>query len=125
MLDDLRERAAMALSNTSEAILIADGPAGLQAARVPCTACGLQLYALVPRTSDLLFNLEQQPEVLVVAAQWQLRGAAVLLEPEEHPADLGLSASPEALWCAVAAVTPTRLHFPDDGAEQRAETIDL
>lgn len=43
MLDKLRQRATAALSSAAEAILIADGPAGLQAARVPCTAHGLDL----------------------------------------------------------------------------------
>lgn len=125
MLDDLRQRAAAALSAAPEAILISSGPAGLQAARVPCAAHGLRLYALVLRTADLLFNLEQQLEVLVVAQHWHLRGRAELLPPDQLPADLPLSAAPEAPWCVVVAITPTRLHFPDDGAAQRAETIDL
>jgi hypothetical protein len=125
MLDDLRQRAAVALSAPAEAILITYGPAGLQAARVPCATSGLRLYALVLRTSDLLFNLEQQPEVLVVAPHWQLRGTAGLPPPEDLPAELELPAAPDAPWCAVVAIMPTRLHILDDGVAQRAETIDL
>lgn len=125
MLDDLRQRAAAVLGAASEAILITYGPAGLQAARVPCAASGLRLYALVLRTSDLLFNLEERPEVLVFAQHWQLHGTSSLPPPEQLPSDLGLSAVPQAPWCAVVAVTPTRLHILDDGATQRAETIDL
>lgn len=125
MLDDLRQRAAAALSATAEAILITYGPAGLQAARVPCATSGLRLYILVRRTSDLLFNLEQRPEVLVFAPCWQLRGTVGLPPPEEVPSELDLPSMPEAPWCVVAAITPTSLHIPDDGATRRAETIDL
>jgi hypothetical protein len=125
MLNDLRQRAAAALSAASEAILITYGPAGLQAARVPCAARGLRLYALVLRTSDLLFNLEQQPEALAVTADWQLRGAAAQLSAEQMPVELALSRAPEAPWCAVVAITPTRLHLSGDDAGQHVETIDL
>jgi hypothetical protein len=42
------------------------GPADLQAALVCCEARDLQLYVLVPQTSDLLFSLEHRPDVLTV-----------------------------------------------------------
>lgn len=125
MLDDLRLHVAEVISAAPQATFLTTGPADLQAAIVRCEAHGLRLYALVPRMSDLLFNLEHRAEVLVIASQWQLRGTARVLAPAEHPAGLALLAAPEAAWCALVLVTPTRLHLAGDGATLTAETIDL
>lgn len=125
MLDDLRQRAVDILGATSHATLLTCGPADLQATYARCAASALLIYVLVPRTSDVLFNLEHRPEVLLLTPQWQLRGTASALPPERHPADLALLAAPEAAWCAIVLVTPTRLHWIGNGVTDIAETIDL
>ncbi|NTU82920.1 MAG: hypothetical protein HGA45_26735 [Chloroflexales bacterium] len=125
MLDDLRHRAADLLGAASQATLLTWGPAELQAAVVPCEARGLRLYALVPRTSDLLFNLEQRSQILAISPVWQLQGTARVLAPLDYPPDLRLLAAPEHAWSALVVVTPTRLHRLGTDTAMTAETIDL
>jgi|GEM_PF-4539463 hypothetical protein len=43
----------------------------------------------------------------------------------EHTTDLVLLAAPAAAWCALVAITPTRLHRFGEGATDTDETIDL
>lgn len=125
MLEDLRRHAADLLGAASQATLLTWGPAELQAAVVRCEARGLRLYALVPRTADLLFNLEHRPQILAVTPEWQARGTARVLSPPDYPPGLILLATADAAWCALVVVTPSRLHRPGDGAAVIAETIDL
>ena len=125
MLDDLRWHAAEVLGAVAQATLLTWGPADLQASVARCEARGLRLYALVARTSDLLFNLEHRPDVLVVTPRWQLHGSARILSPAEQPRDLALLGAPEAAWCALVVVTPTRLHRLGEGTMDCDETIDL
>jgi hypothetical protein len=125
MLDDLRQRVVAILSAASRVTLLTSGPADLQAVFARCESSGLRLYVLVPRTSDVRFNLEEHPQVLVVTPQWQLRGAASELPPEQRPLDLALLSAPEAAWSALVLVTPLRMHWMGDGVKDIAETIDL
>lgn len=125
MLDDLRQRVVAILSAASRVTLLTSGPADLQAVFGRCESSGLRLYVLVPRTSDLLFNLEQHPEVLVLTSEWQLRGTASELPPAQRPPNLALLAAPEAAWSVVVLVTPQRMHWLGDGVKDVAETIDL
>lgn len=123
MLSQLRQRASEAISTARQIVLSAYGPADIQAEMLPCEAVGLALYVLVARTSDLLFNLESNPLVVVTAETWQLRGMARLLRPGEHPDRLALARTPEAAWCEVVEIRPTRLRLqPRQG---QRETIDL
>ncbi len=123
MLRQLRQRASETLSTARQIVLSAGGPADIQAETLPCEAVGLALYVLVARTSDLLFNLESNPLVVVTAETWQLRGVARLLRPGEEPDRLALARTPEAAWCQVVEIRPTRLQLrPPQG---QGETIDL
>jgi len=123
MLNHLRERVTKVLSEAAVATLSTHGAAGIQANVFPCESVDLGLYLLVPRTSDHLFNLEQTPEVVVTTETWQLRGMACIAP--DHPAGLALLQQPDAAWCEVVAVRPTRLQIEPQGGLGHAETIDV
>jgi hypothetical protein len=125
MLEHLRQRVIQALADARTATLSTFGPAGLQSSRLLCEASGIDLYMLVPRTSDHLFNLETEPEVTVVDETWNMSGAAYLLSPSECPCGLALVRCPEADWSNVIRIRPGRLTIlrPESGSP--SETIDV
>ncbi len=125
MLRKLRQRASEALSTARQIVLSASGPADIQAEVLPCEAVGLALYVLVPRTSDLLFNLENNSLVVATADTWQARGVARLLAPREYPDRLVIARTPEAAWCEVVEIRPTRLWLRPPGVQGQGETIDI
>ncbi len=125
MLRQLRQRASEALSTARQVVLSTWGPADIQAESLACESVGLALYVLVPRTSDLLFNLESNKLVVATAETWQARGMTRLLRPGQCPEQLAIARTPEAAWCEVAEIRPTRLQLrPADGQGQ-GETIDI
>jgi hypothetical protein len=123
MLNHLRQRVTEALSTARTATLSTHGAAGIQANVLPCEVVDLCLYLLVPRISDHLFNLEQNPEVVVTTETWQVRGVARITG--ECPAGLVLLRHPDAVWCEVVAVCPTRLQIAPPSGSGYAETIDI
>ena len=123
MLNHLRQRVTETLSVATTATLSTHGAAGIQANMFSCEAVDLCLYLLVPRTSDLLFNLEQNPEVVITTETWQLRGLARIAG--ECPAGLALLQQPDAAWCEVVMVRPTRLQIERSGGSGYSETIDI
>lgn len=125
MLRQLRQRASEALSTARQIVLSAGGPADIQAEVLPCEAVGLVLYVLVPKTSDLVFNLESNALVVATADTWQVRGVARLLPPSEYPDRLAIARTPEAEWCDVAEIRPTRLQFRLPRGQAQGETIDI
>src|SRR5690349_16226388 len=76
MLSHLRQHITTTLENTHSATLATSGPAGLQAHVLRCAASGIQLYLLLPRTSDQLLNLEHDSAVVVATAEWHISGRA-------------------------------------------------
>jgi len=124
VLQQLRERASEALSGARQIVLSSCGPADIQAESLSCEAVGLALYVLVPRTSDLLFNLEHNTLVVATADTWQARGIVRLLAPGGHPSQLALARRPEAAWCQVAEIRPARVQLllPLAGASPRRLT---
>jgi hypothetical protein len=123
MLDHLKKRLVDTLAATCSATLATTGPADLQANVFPCEADGDILFALVPRTSDHLLNIENNPAVVVSTEGWQLRGAAEILAT--CPPDLALGKREDAPWCSVVRIAPERLHIvPVDGVSYY-ETIDI
>ena len=124
MLRELRQRATDVLGSARHVVLSTWGPADVQVESLPCEAVGLALYVLVPRTSDLLFNLENHTLVVVSADTWQARGVARLLSPGSHPDRLALASRPEAAWCQVAEIRPTLLHLRPTDGHGSGETID-
>ena len=123
MLNHLRERVTETLSTARAATLSTHGAAGIQANVFPCESAGLWLYLLVPRTSDHLLNLEHKPEVVVTTESWQLRGVAGIAP--ERPAGLALLGQPDAAWCELVTVRPTRLQIDQASGAGHAETIDI
>ena len=123
MLNHLRQRVTETLSAATAATLSTHGAAGIQASIFPCESVDLGLYLLVPRTSDHLFNLEYNPEAVVTTETWQVRGIARIAH--ECPVSLALLGLPDAAWCEVVMVCPTRLQIEWPGGSGHAETIDM
>jgi hypothetical protein len=129
MLDYARQRAIDILKDPSTAVLVTSGPAGVQASQVACYEDGLDIYLLLPRTSDHLFNLEQNSAILLVAAAWQLKGSARVLK--SPPSILNLTriytiqgqAEPE--WTVMVQVEPIQLQVRHPGGWGNQETLDL
>jgi hypothetical protein len=125
VLSQLRQRAIEALSSARQVVLSTSGPAEVQAESLPCESLGRVLYVLVPRTSDLLFNLESNKLVVATAETWQARGMTRLLRPGQCPKELAIARTPEAAWCEVAEIRPTRLQLRPHPGQPRGETIDI
>ncbi len=124
-LDYARERAIEALRYTRSVVFVTSGPAGMLAGEFPCEAIGLDLYLLVPQTSDHLFNLEQDAAVALVSAAWELKGDARIISPVPVDIELALLQPPEAKWCALVRVEPRQMHIRREGGWGNLETIDL
>ena len=121
MLDKLRDRTIQILAETGFCTLATTGPARLQASRVRCAGQGITLYLLIPDTSDHLFNLESEPEVVVTAENWRLRGRAEILKNSTE-----VFSVEQSQWHTLVKVTPVRLHIlPGSGVTSHAETIDF
>ncbi len=125
MLEHLHELVATTLAQTTMVALATHGPAGLLINVFPCAAVDLHLYVQVPRISDHLVNLEADSEVTVATCCWQARGRARVLPRPERPADLPLASTPEARWCELVEIQPTRLDIAHETGWGAAETIDL
>jgi hypothetical protein len=124
MLEHLWRRVDTALSDARTATLVSDGPGGLQADDLPCTAQGRRLYLLVPQTSDQLVNLAGDTPVVVTAVAWRLHGTARVLPDAAWPAGL-FAETRSARWSVLVEVTPTRLELGPRAGWGYAETIDL
>jgi hypothetical protein len=123
MLNHLRQRVVDTVCAAETVTLSTCGPADIQANVFPCEALELVLYLLVPRTSDHLFNLEHNPEVVVTTAAWQLRGIACIAP--SCPPGLDLLQRADAAWCHVVQVLPRRLQIEQPDGVGYAETIDV
>jgi hypothetical protein len=123
VLRQLRQQASEALSAARHIVLSTVGPAEIQAESLPCEAAGLNLYVLVARASDLLFNLESNALVVATADTWQIRGVARILRQGECPDGLGLGGAPETEWCQLVEIRPTQMLLHPPG--RKPETIDL
>ena len=125
MLSRLRQRAHEVLESSQQVVLSTDGPAEIQAEALRCETLGLSLYVLVPRTSDLLFNLENRTLVVVTADTWQARGTAHLLSRAEYPEQLAIARTPEAAWSELAEIRLTRLQMRPSDGKGSVETLDI
>jgi hypothetical protein len=123
MLNHLRQRVMEILSAAGTVTLSTHGAAGIQANVFPCETVEMTLYLLIPHTSDHLFNLEHNHEVVVTTEAWQVRGVAYIVP--YRPVGLALLQQPDAAWCEVVAVRPMRLQIDRPGGTGYAETIDI
>jgi len=125
MLEHLRQRVAGVLADARTVTLSTTGPAGLQASRLSCESSDIELFVLVPRASDHLFNLETEPNVAVVNEFWSLTGKAHVLSRAEVPDGLALTRSPSENWSEVVQIHPVRVHLLQHDSRSPAETIDV
>jgi hypothetical protein len=125
MLDYARQHAIEALKTPRTAVLATSGPAGVQASEFPCEAIELSLHLLLPKTSDHLFNLENDPNVTLLTPAWELKGQAHILPPSAPDLELHLLRKPEAEWCVLLQVEPCQLQIRGPAGWGNLETIDL
>ena len=125
MLDYARQRALEILKIPSRAVLVTSGPAGVHASVFPCEASGLNLYLLIPRASDHIFNLEQEPGVTLLTDVWELKGQAQLMPPGRQNIELDLLHEQGVEWCMLVRVETSRLQIRKQKGWGYQETIDL
>ncbi len=106
-------------------VLATNGPCGVQAAEFDCEAVDLELYLLIPETSDHLFNLENHPRVTLLASGWEMKGTAQILRSPCPGFALGLLRQREAAWCVLVRVDPCQIQIRREGGWGNSETIDL
>lgn len=125
MLDYARQRAREALGTPRIAVLVTSGPAGVQASEFRCEAIELDLYLLVPQTSDHLFNLEHDSIVTVLTVGCELKGQAQIISRGAPDLDLDLWREPGAEWCVLVQVEPSQVQIRSERGWGNLETIDL
>ena len=125
MLDYARQRAIQVLKVPRRAVLVTSGPAGVQVSEGPCAAIDLRLYLLVPQTSDHLFNLESDPSVTLLAANWVLKGKARIIPPNVLKLELELFQTSEKEGCVLVQVDPCQLQIRRKQGWGNLETIDV
>lgn len=89
------------------------GSAGVQISVVTYDAKQLTLHLYLPHGSDHLFNLESNPELVLLTPSWKLQGRGKLTDaiPSFNQ------------WQVTILVKPIRLHILNDQAS--IETIDF
>lgn len=125
MLDYARQRALEVLRIPRRAVLATSGPAGIQAGEFPCEAIDLDLYLLLPKTSDHLFNLEHDATVTLLTDGWELNGQAQIIPPGVADLRLGLLREPGVEWCVLVRVDSCRLQIRRGDGWGNIETIDF
>lgn len=125
MLDYARQRAIEVLKIPRRAVLATSGPAGVQASEFPCEALELELYLLVPLTSDHLFNLEHNAAVSLLTDKWELKGEAQVVSLQTMHLGLEILRQPEAECSALIRVYPCKLHIRREDGWGNLETIDV
>ncbi len=91
MLDELRDRISAFTSQHQVCVISTRGGAGAWAAPAWLYNQGLELVCLLPRWSDVLYHLEQDPHVMVIildmqskALRWlQYSGSAQLIQSRD------------------------------------------
>jgi len=125
MLDYARQRAIEALKVPRRTVLATSGPAGVQVSEFPCEAVGLELYLVVPQTSDHLFNLEHVSTVTVLTTQWELKGEAHIISSITTDLALNILREPGAKWSMLVRVRPCKLQILKEEGWGNLETIDI
>ncbi len=92
---------------------------------LPCESQGLNLYLLVPRTSDHLFNLEHDASVAVATARWAVKGHACVASVDGSVLGLDLLRIPGAEWSVLIRVDPSQVQVRREDGWGNLETIDL
>ena len=125
MLDYARQRAIETLEISHRAVLVTNGPAGVQANEFPCEAVALDLYLLIPQTSDHLFNLEHDAAVTLLTACCELKGKAQIMSRGARDLDLDFLRESGAEWCVLVRVELSQMQIRGEQGWENLETIDL
>jgi hypothetical protein len=112
LLSELRREALDVIRSAPRCTLCTSGPAGVQASAETAIVQEDQTVLLrLPLTTEHLFNLEENPEVVLMAESWQLRG-------------VGQVSSRNSETCVVEIV-PRRAQLALDGRYADRTTIDF
>jgi len=125
MFDYAHQRALEVLGAPHTAVLVTNGPAGVQIGEFACALVGLHLYLLVPRTSDHLFNLEYESTVTLLIARCEVKGRAQIMLREAVDLECDLLREPAADWCAFVRVEIAQVQIRSEAGWGNRETIDL
>jgi hypothetical protein len=125
MINYALERAIEILKTAHAATLGTTGPAGVQVSEFPCEAVELDLYLLLPRTSDHLFNLERDCRVALHTDQWEVTGKGRTLSPAESWPQIALLPQTGAAWHVLVKVVPSQIQILRAEGWGPSETIDL
>ena len=122
MIDELRERMTAYLSQQHVCVICTSGHAGAWAALAQYCNLGLTLDCRLPRWSDALYHLEQDPHALVIV--WEAEpGHGRWLQSLGTARIDGSTA--DARYVAVH-ITPERLDLIDESRSWGArETLDI
>jgi hypothetical protein len=112
LLSELRRQALDVIHNAPQCTLCTSGPAGIQASAETATVWKDQTVLLrLPSTTEHVFNLEENPEVVLMAESWQLRGVGEVT-----------SRNPET---CIVEIVPRRVQLAPDGRHADRTTIDF
>lgn len=125
MLNYAQRRVIEALKTVNRVVLASNGPAGLLVSEFPCRAVGLNLYLLVPKTSDHLFNLEHDSAVSLVSHNWELKGEVKIIPVDSCDFEPGAWQYQEPEWWVIIQVIPVQIQFRRETGWGNLETIDL
>jgi hypothetical protein len=125
MISYARQRAIEMLKTACTAVLATSGLAGVQVSEFPCEAVELELYLLLPRTSDHLFNLERDHRVALHTDHWELTGTGRALSPDEKRPRISLLTKTDTVWHVLVKIKPSQIHVLRPEGWGPAETIDL
>jgi len=125
MLDYVHQRAREILGDVWSAVLATSGPAGVRAGEFTCEVFDLQLFLLLPQTSDHLYNIKHDPRVTLLTPDWEMQGLAEIVPKGSSGINIALLLSPSAKWYDVVKVEPHLLHVKKKNGWGYVETIDL
>lgn len=125
MLAYAHQRASEALGKPRTAVLVTNGPAGVQAREFPCEVLDLVIYLVVPQTSDHLFNLEHDVAVTLLTTRCELKGTAQIVSRSASDLNLDLWREPAAEWCALVQIQISQVQIRSERGWGNLETIDL
>ncbi len=125
MLDYARQRARNVLKNPRKVILATSGPAGVHVSEFPCEAIDLDLYLLIPKTSEHFFNLENDHAVTLLSSSWEVKGEAELINLPTSDIGINFLNESDAEWCRIVRVHPHQIHIRRPKGWGYCESIEI
>jgi len=113
----LWEKVAPMLTGVAQAVLATCGAHGPFASTVSLHLQGDRLYLSLPNASEHLFNLQSQPQVVLLSPQWELHGCGEVEGENQY-----FSSPP---WQVAIRLRPTCMHILATQGTHYAETIDF